>query len=94
MEELFECSLRSELLANIWHDVIKVATFNELCHNIETALESALNVDLRERRPLRVEFEPLADALVAQDVKRLDVAVLARLKRVDKTPGKFAFRSV
>lgn len=71
--------------------LIELSFIYELAHNIEAALEHALNVDLWESRPLCIKLEPLADPLVRQDVKRLDVAVATWLECVDETASELAF---
>ena len=57
-------------------------------------MELAVYVDLGESGPLRIEFEPLADALIAENVEGLDVAITTRLKGIDETACKFALGSV
>ena len=93
-DELFESIFRRKLLAKVGKDVIKIAFFDQLKDDIETTLELAINIDLREGGPLSVEFQPLAEPFVAQDVKSLDVAVLTRCHCADQASGKFALRGI
>ena len=47
-----------------------------------------------ESGPLCIEFEPLADALIAENIEGLDVAIASWLKGIDKTACKFTLGSV
>ena len=57
-------------------------------------MELAVHVDLGECGPLRIEFEPLADALITKNIEGLDVAIATWLKGIDEAACKFALGSI
>lgn len=67
-------------LARCRHHLLELSFLNHIDDNIDTANEFTFDEDLRESWPIRVEFEPLADSLILQDVEGLDVAVLQWLQ--------------
>lgn len=64
-KKFFQSVHGCQLFANIWHYIVKVTVIKLLTNNIESTLEFALHVYLGKSGPLRVEFQPLAYALIA-----------------------------
>ena len=93
-EELLKGIFWGQLTALLRHDIVEVTRLHQLGDDVKATLELAMNVDLRESRPLSVELEPLADAFVAQDIKRLDVAVTTSVDMLNKATSELALRSV
>jgi hypothetical protein len=94
LEEVNQCFFRCLFFALSGQHVLKFAFFNELDDDIKTSLELAIDVDLWERRPLCVKFEPLSDAFVSQNIKCLDVSIAFGLEGLDETACEFALWSV
>lgn len=89
-EELLESILGRKFEALLWHNVVEVAAFHQLSDDIKAALELAMDVDLWEGGPLSVELQPLSDALVTEDIERLDVAVAASVDVLDEAASELA----
>lgn len=67
LEEIVKLLLRLAT-ALLGHHLVELALLNQLCDNIDSTNELAVDKHLRESRPLRVELQPLADSFVLEDV--------------------------
>src|SRR5262245_7069088 len=71
------------------HHALELATLEHLAHDVAPADELAVDVDLRNRRPVGELLDPLALLRVGQDVHRLERDAQA-LEHLDRRGGKAA----
>src|SRR5580765_5494630 len=73
---------------------LQLAGLVHLGHDVRAADELAVDVELGDRRPVRIFLDALADLLVLEDVHRLQVGDAAGLEDLDRAAGKAAHREL
>src|SRR5574337_2037522 len=78
--------------ASAREQLLQFARLVHLHHDVRAADELALDVQLRDRRPVGVILDALADLLVLEDVDRLQVGDPAGLQHLDRAAREPAHR--
>src|SRR5574340_407223 len=80
--------------ASAREQLLQFARLVHLHHDVRAADELALDVELRDRRPVGVFLDALADRLVVEDVDRLEVVDATGLEHLDRAAGEPAHRKL
>jgi hypothetical protein len=91
VKKLLELHFRCWFLCILWYHGIKFTCFHEIDGDIDPSDEFPSKENLWKGGPLRVEFEPLADSLVLQDVKGAET-VLERPQSLEELASELALR--
>lgn len=91
-EEQLELICRLEFLRCLGHHGVKLSRLDELRDDVNASHELAAEEDLREGGPVRVELEPLSDALVFENVEVAE-AIAEGSEELQQPPRELALRS-
>lgn len=92
-EKQLELICRLEFLRRMRHHGVKLSRLDELRDDVYASHELAAEEDLREGGPVRVELEPLSDALVFENVEVAE-AIAEGSEELQQPPRELALRSL